>query len=78
MANELQRNQDDEQARQTARRLLAQRGFRLRDVAQRAGVTPACVSQVFRRRYPRIERTIAAMTGVPAEKIWPHRHPNAD
>lgn len=73
MAHDFHHKQD-ELARRTARRLLAERGYRLRDVAQRAGVTPACVSQVFRRRYPRIERTIAAMAGVPAATIWPHRH----
>lgn len=49
-------------------------GRSLAQVAAEAGVSRQCLYQVFHRRYPRMERVLAAALNVAVEILWPERY----
>lgn len=56
---------------------IKKRGFSLRKVARKAGVTPSVVTDIVcgRRRSKRVARTISSIIGIPVSKLWPGKYP---
>jgi Ner family transcriptional regulator len=50
-------------------------GSSLSQLARELGVTRQAVRNALTRRYPRMERVIAAEIGLPPHCIWPERYP---
>lgn len=53
---------------------LKKQGLNLATLARRLGVKPTTAYQVLRMPYPKMERAIAEVIGVPPETIWPRRY----
>lgn len=56
---------------------LKMQGTSLAEVSRNAGLSSRTLSNVFYRTYPKGQRIIAEVIGIPANKIWPTRYMKA-
>lgn len=53
---------------------LRMRGYTISTFARKLGVTPQCVTNALRIRYPKMQREIARTIGEDPKRLWPERY----
>lgn len=56
---------------------IKKKGYTLRRVATKAGVTPSVVTEIVsgRKRSRRVALAISSIVGLPVSKLWPGQYP---
>lgn len=51
-------------------------GYTLKALAEANDLSPAAISVALSKKWPKVERIIANVIGIPPQKIWPPRYPS--
>lgn len=73
-ANSVPKNTDERRA--WIKYQLELRGHSFASIAREIGVARTVPQSALRRRYPKMERIIAAKLGLQPEDVWPERYPD--